>query len=141
MKSKIKLRPAKRKDRIGMKQVNEKSLLENYDLSLWEDLVAHKNSFVVTYSEEIIGYITCDDKGLIYSFAVMLNHRRQGWGRKLLTTCIDHMRKKKINMSLNVRVGNIPAIKLYEELGFKKISISKEYYGDKEDAHFMQLLF
>lgn len=35
------------------------------------------------------------------------------------------------NITLEVRESNIPAIKLYEKFGFKKISIRKNYYGNE----------
>ena len=34
------------------------------------------------------------------------------------------------NITLEVREDNIPAIKLYEKIGFKKVSIRKNYYKD-----------
>ena len=36
-----------------------------------------------------------------------------------------------------VRVSNTPAISLYEKLGFLKVSVSKRYYLDGEDAYIM----
>lgn len=41
-------------------------------------------------------------------------------------------------MSLEVRVSNESAIKLYEKFGFKNVGIRKNYYQDNfEDAYLM----
>ena len=36
------------------------------------------------------------------------------------------------NITLEVSVKNIPAINLYEKLGFKKVAIRKDYYKDSD---------
>ena len=41
-------------------------------------------------------------------------------------------------MTLEVRVGNVPALALYKKLGFKKAGVRKKYYEDNgEDAYIM----
>ena len=48
------------------------------------------------------------------------------------------MKKNEVfSITLEVRVSNISAQKLYESLGFKKILIKNNYYSDGEDAFFM----
>ena len=48
------------------------------------------------------------------------------------------MDKEEVStISLEVRVTNEPAIKFYEKIGFKKITIKEHYYDDGEDAIYM----
>lgn len=57
------------------------------------------------------------------------NKRRQGYAKKLLNYIIELYKESKIMLEVNEE--NVPAIKLYECLGFKKISERKNYYKDK----------
>lgn len=58
--------------------------------------------------------------------------RGQGFAEKLLTTYFDKLILADVNeVFLEVREGNTPARKLYEKLGFNKISIRKKYYGEE----------
>ena len=42
-------------------------------------------------------------------------------------TILENILKKDV--TLEVRIDNIPAIKLYEKCGFKKIAIRQNYYN------------
>jgi len=64
---------------------------------------------------------------IIDSFEVDKDHRRKGVGTKLLKRAIDLGKKYNVNsIELNVNKDNAAAIKLYEEVGFKKTN--KDYY-------------
>lgn len=52
----------------------------------------------------------------------------------LITVAIENNAK---NITLEVRVSNQIAIKLYKNFGFKEVAIRKYYYGD-EDAILME---
>lgn len=90
--------------------------------------------------KEIIGYIEYND---IYETIDIVNvfveekHRNKKIGTKLLKFLIDN-NKDKSNITLEVNINNNAAIHLYEKLGFKKISIRKEYYKGI-DAYLMEL--
>ncbi|MFZ8795828.1 MAG: ribosomal protein S18-alanine N-acetyltransferase [Acidilobaceae archaeon] len=77
--------------------------------------------------------------GHLVSIAVREQYRRRGIGSKLLEETIRVMRDvyKTDSIYLEVRVSNIPAIRLYEKYGFKKARIIKGYYSDGEDAYVM----
>lgn len=42
------------------------------------------------------------------------------------------------NFLLEVRPTNVPAIRLYESLGYQKVGTRKRYYKDGEDAHIFE---
>jgi ribosomal-protein-alanine N-acetyltransferase len=44
-------------------------------------------------------------------------------------------------MMLEVEISNESAIKLYESLGYMKISVRMDYYGPGKDAHVMRKEF
>lgn len=65
--------------------------------------------------------------------------RRQNIGSILLSNLIE-MAKSEISITsitLEVNSANIPAQKLYEKFGFKKVGIRKKYYNNTDDAVIM----
>ena len=89
--------------------------------------------------EALIGYISVYhtlDELEILNLAVLPDERRRGHGRRILGVVLRLARKMAINkILLEVRVGNRPAICLYESCGFKREGVRKKYYTDTgEDA-------
>jgi len=139
-KPKIVYRLAKFQDRKAISDVNQKSLPVGYGLSEWGRMIAEKRSFVVTRAGLVIGYIVADEGGCIVSFAILEEYRKQGFGRNLMSYCLDHMKKlghKKI--ILRVKVSNVGALKLYLSMGFKQAEVLNGYYSNNEDGYLMQL--
>ena len=68
-------------------------------------------------------------------------HRRKGVGKQLLLKLLEEARAKKFTVfTLEVRVSNKPAIALYEQLGFVKEGIRKDFYRKpREEAVIMWL--
>lgn len=131
---KVKILPAKRKDRHEMKAINEECLPENYTIEFWEMIISYHNSFIVRIDSYIAGYCLCDDKGIICSFAILPKYRGVGFGERLLSTTLEHLGKKYKQSILQVRVSNEKAINLYNKHGFKVNKTLSKYYGDDEDA-------
>ena len=79
------------------------------------------------------------DEGQITNVAVAREFRRKGVGRQLLTRLIEEAKAHKYSVfTLEVRVSNKPAIALYEQLGFVKEGIRRDYYRKpREDAVIM----
>lgn len=104
----------------------------------------HENPYssVYVYDEDgIKGYVIL---WIMYEQAEIANigvdpvSQNQHIGTELLTYCIKKAVKSACeNMSLEVRISNLPAIHLYEKAGFIKINIRKKYYEDGEDAFLM----
>lgn len=106
--------------------------------------VARENSA----SEErarILGYTLfwhVEDELSLLNVAVDPTVRRRGVGRALMADLLDYAAKKAVSkILLEVRRSNLPAIALYESLGFETFNVRKRYYSDDEDALEMWLLF
>lgn len=71
----------------------------------------------------------------IYSLAVSESVRGMGVGRRLLAKAEALARERGcVRMRLEVRMGNLPAIKLYQASGFADSAVIKGYYEDGEHA-------
>lgn len=127
-KRKIKIFPAKRKHRVEMKEINEKCLPENYDMYVWELFLSYHNSFVLCAGSFVIGYCLCGNEGNIASFAILPEYRGKGYGKQLLTETLNHLKTKYNQSSLQVRVSNEQAIKLYSSHGFVINKTLEKYY-------------
>ena len=76
------------------------------------------------------------DEGNITNVAVSPEYRRQGICRALFEKLWELGKEKNItSFFLEVRAGNIPAISLYESMGFKMLGVRKGFYEKPvEDA-------
>jgi ribosomal-protein-alanine N-acetyltransferase len=79
------------------------------------------------------------DEAHVMSIASRMEHRRRGIGEALLLAIFDLANQHKARVvTLEVRVSNIVAQRLYIKFGFKNVGIRKGYYLDnKEDAFIM----
>jgi ribosomal-protein-alanine N-acetyltransferase len=76
----------------------------------------------------------------VLNLAVHPDFRRQGLGRGLMTAALDLARRCGAPIChLETRVGNAPAERLYESLGFKVSGLRPAYYHDGSDAAIMTL--
>lgn len=75
----------------------------------------------------------------ILTVAVLPSHRRQGIAKEFMRQIEDWAQERKASaMMLEVELSNESAIKLYESLGYMKISVRMDYYGPRKDAHVMR---
>ena len=81
----------------------------------------------------LISYSLIYDRIELEYIWVHIEHRKKGIASKLMDMMINIEAK---NITLEVNVKNIDAIKLYEKYGFKVVSIRKKYYGN-DDAYLM----
>lgn len=82
------------------------------------------------------GIFWAPDEGQITNIAVSPNARRMGFGRKILNALLDDARAKHCKtVVLEVRKSNLPAISLYESVGFCRVGERKNFYKNpREDA-------
>lgn len=97
---------------------------------------------VARLGQRVIGYAgmwLILDEAHITNIAVHPDYRRQGVGEALLQEMMERARREGAeSMTLEVRVSNVAAQRLYEKMGFEKRGIRKGYYTDvKEDAYIM----
>ena len=79
------------------------------------------------------------DEAHVTNLSVHPDWRNKKFAHRLLLASIDECYKEKIKyITLEVRVSNQKAIKLYEKFGFKSLGVRKKYYQDNnEDALIM----
>lgn len=78
------------------------------------------------------------DEGHIVNVAVLNEYRGRGIGRALVRKMLGLSPVHIAHFTLEVRVSNAPAIKIYELLGFKSAGVRPGYYRDtREDALIM----
>jgi len=102
-------------------------------LSLW--LVAVSDGAVMGYigSQSVLG------EADMMNLAVASAARHQGLGQRLVEELIRRLRQQGIyKLTLEVRVSNEPAIRLYQKLGFQQLGRRPRYYHHpQEDAFIM----
>ena len=87
------------------------------------------NDMCVGYLEYSVIY----DRIEIDNINVIEEYRKMGIGTKLMTYLIDMaIELDVVNITLEVRVSNEVAKKLYKKFGFKEEAIRKYYYGDED---------
>lgn len=108
------------------------------------DAIGQENTIFLVAEEEsqLVGYIgmyCALDEGEITNVAVAPQWRRRGIGELLIQELKKEAKMRGIlQMILEVRVSNEPAISLYRKNGFENIGIRKGFYElPKEDAYIM----
>lgn len=96
--------------------------------------------FVMEYDSDIIGYLglwVVIDQAQITTVAIDQRYRGYGLGQMLLQYVKQYASHTCDIMSLEVRVDNVVAQHVYENLGFQYGGKRKNYYGEGEDAMVM----
>lgn len=120
-------------------------LLLNYDKKIenyfnFKDYLKNGiySQYVYVIDDKIVGYILItiiDDLVEIHLLYVDNLFRNQKIGTKLIDYIINKYSSHRF--LLEVAINNYIAIKLYENMNFKKINIRKKYYNDI-DAYVME---
>ena len=90
-------------------------------------------------AESAVGYLGMHhilDEGFIANLAVHPAYRRQGIARSLLREAQEYAEAHDLaRLTMEVRASNVPAIALYEGMGFTRDGIRPGFYDSpKEDA-------
>ncbi|MBR5642258.1 MAG: ribosomal protein S18-alanine N-acetyltransferase [Firmicutes bacterium] len=90
---------------------------------------------------EIVAYAgiwVIPPEGYITNVAVLPECRRKGIASAVLQKMIeDSLAEGVTDITLEVRVSNVPAIALYKTFGFEEAGVRPGYYQDGEDALIM----
>ncbi len=98
-------------------------------------LVARADGRIVAYG----GMWLMVDEAHITTFAVHPGWRRRGIGERLLLAFLDLAKERHAReATLEVRLSNLAARRLYEKFGFRPVGLRARYYSDNnEDALIM----
>ncbi len=99
-------------------------------LSLW--LIAEEEGTVLGY----VGSQTVLNETDMMNIAVQPDCRRRGIAAALIGELVNQLREHGSHvLRLEVRESNVPAIALYESMGFTQLGLRKNYYRNpKENA-------
>ncbi|NLM20350.1 MAG: ribosomal protein S18-alanine N-acetyltransferase [Peptococcaceae bacterium] len=98
--------------------------------------------YCLVINDKVVGYMgvwLVAGEAHITNVAIWPGFRSKGWGEYLMRYVMQDLKKRGlVSITLEVRVSNIPAQKLYTKLGFKAAGVRRKYYSDnKEDAFIM----
>jgi len=142
----VALRPLELRDLNAIETIERESYPTPWSRSMFASELAKPSSISLgafaSDTGELVGYLIISryvDAWHVMNVAVAVAHRRLGIARTLLerlfeVTATDERR----GYTLEVRVSNLGAIKLYERLGFVPRGVRRGYYTDnREDALIM----
>ena len=121
--------------KIFGKSLGEKTL---YNEIMYNDMSRY---FIALVNNKRAGYVgswlTLPNAEILNLF-VSEKYRGLGIGKELMEEVIHVCKENKIEkLTLEVRMSNHYAINMYKDLGFKRGTIRKKYYGNSEDALLM----
>jgi ribosomal-protein-alanine N-acetyltransferase len=101
-------------------------------------------SVVALHGGVVVGYLVAwfvHQEVHLLNVGVDPDYQRRGFGRRLVSDLVARARaERRALVTLEVRVGNAPARRLYESFGFVEAGVRRRYYRDSgEDAIVMLL--
>ncbi len=113
---------------------------------LAEELQNPQAHFLVAEADgAAAGYIGVQEicgEGYVTNVAVLPQYRRRGIGECLVREAIRGASERGCDfLSLEVRVGNEAAIRLYERLGFRRQGRRKNFYRDPTEDAYIYTIF
>ena len=81
------------------------------------------------------GMMTVLDEGQVTNIATHPDHRRRGLGRLVLAALLEQARARGlVEVTLEVRESNLPAIALYSGFGFEQVGYRPRFYSHPVEA-------
>jgi [ribosomal protein S18]-alanine N-acetyltransferase len=142
----IEFRKLNLRDLNAIEEIERTSYPTPWSRSMFAGELAKPSSIclgaVEAEKDELVGYLIISryvDAWHVMNIAVAPEYRRRGIARSLMERLFEvTARDARRGYTLEVRVSNEAAIRLYEELGFKTRGIRRGYYTDnREDALIM----
>ncbi len=120
---------------------DDKEVLELKDLEYEVNENPVSKILVIKDNSKIVGYLDywiTFDSSTIFKIIIKKEYRAQGLASSLLERMFEDLKENEVLFStLEVRISNENAIKLYKKFGYEKITIKEKYYKDGEDAIYM----
>ena len=136
------IRTAELEDLNEIYNIEKKVFNDYWSLDLIKSEIIEKKYSRVTVLElkkKIIGYIfqrkIYDDNHII-NLAIDIPYQHKGYGKLLLMKILEKD-SNDTNVFLEVKEANLPALKLYIDLGFEEVNRKERYYSDGSNAIFM----
>jgi [ribosomal protein S18]-alanine N-acetyltransferase len=142
----IEFRKLKLRDLSAIEEIERASYPTPWSRSMFAGELAKPASICLgaidSERDELVGYLIISryvDAWHVMNIAVAPEHRRRGIARSLMERLFEvTARDAQRGYTLEVRVSNEAAIRLYEALGFRARGIRRGYYTDnREDALIM----
>jgi len=101
---------------------------------------------VAEYDEKVVGFMIYElhrDQLHVLNFSVGPDVHRRGIGSQMVKKLLGKLSQQRRNqITLEIRETNLAAQVFFRNLGFKAISVLRDYYDDTvEDAYVMQYLY
>lgn len=142
------LRPATLDDLEKMVQIETQVHVAPWTLEHFRSELEKPYSQVLVLTDdetdtEIAAYIVIwfmFDECQILNIVVDTPHRGLGFGKMMIRKAVSLAGNRGIQkLSLEVRKSNLPAIQLYQAVGFVILHVRKSFYSNGEDAYLMSL--
>ena len=144
MKDELQIRRMEEKDLPAVRELELKCFSDPWTEMMLRDMLDSSLDFcfILLFGEEAqqtVGYANVrvlGDEAELMRICVAPEFRGRGWSGPLLEEGMrEMMRRGAAAATLEVRAGNVPAIRLYERHGFQTAGVRKKYYRDPvEDA-------
>ena len=136
------IRTAELEDLNEIYNIEKKVFNDYWSLDLIKTEIIEKKYSRVTVLElkkKIIGYLfqrKIYDENHIINLAIDIPYQHKGYGKFLLMKILEKD-SNDTNVFLEVKEANLPAVKLYIDLGFEEVDRKERYYSDGSNAIFM----
>lgn len=139
----MRIRPMTEQDLEKVLQIENESFISPWNLEQFR-YELNENPYaillVADYEGVICGFIDfwiTFDVAQLNQIAVLPSLRKKGIGTVLLQDMLNRVEPIVNKITLEVRIHNENARKLYEKMGFKEELVKKSYYDNGDDAIFM----
>jgi ribosomal-protein-alanine N-acetyltransferase len=142
----VELRRLSMRDLTAIEEIERRSYPTPWSRSMFASELAKPSSICLgafdVETDQLVGYLVISryvDAWHVMNVAVTPEHRRRGIATTLLERLFELTAGRgRRGYTLEVRVSNTDAIRLYEQLGFRPRGVRRGYYTDnREDALIM----
>ncbi len=140
----LRIRPMEKKDAATVAAMEAASTPEAWTKQAYEEALANENAYYLVAELDgavvgCCGFWQSFEDADICNVAVQKDYRKKGIAQRMLTVLMEAAGGRGVlHFTLEVRSGNIAAVRLYEKLGFATEGIRRGFYEKpREDALIM----